>query len=255
MKRISELFRASCPVSNKDHRGKPLGFRIQTGTAMEKYRADTFWSKEPETIVWIDGFKPDSIFIDVGANIGVYSLYAAKTKPSLQVYSFEPMLENFTRLVDNVLLNDLKNITPINAGVGRNQALAKFFIKNSGVGESGSQIYAPIDETGEHIDVECERRVLTVTLDSLIGLIPIKKPIYLKIDVDGHEMDVLAGLKHHGRCLEGVLVEVNGDVVEMGVVIQTMKRFGLTPDTRINNMKPHSSDRRGGNPVNIVCKR
>ena len=52
-----------------------------TPNSIIKWRVDTILSKEPETIEWIDSFKSDSkekiIFWDIGANIGLYSLYAA----------------------------------------------------------------------------------------------------------------------------------------------------------------------------------
>jgi hypothetical protein len=45
-----------------------------------KYRIDTLQSKEPETIEWIENFNKDDIFFDIGANIGLYSCYAAKKR-------------------------------------------------------------------------------------------------------------------------------------------------------------------------------
>jgi FkbM family methyltransferase len=242
-------------ITDRDRRGKHLGFKMHAISDIEKYRAHTFYTKEPETLVWIDGFKPNSIFIDVGANIGVYSLYCAQTKPDVQVYAFEPMLANFTRLVDNIGLNDPCNITPINQGMGKNVSLAKFFVKNDTVGESGSQIYAPIDENGKIIEEAQEKEVLVATFDSFYEMIPYKRPTYLKIDVDGREWDVLAGIKLHAPALEGVLVEVNTDIIGVSEVTGKMKAMGLIPDNRINHMKPHSSQRRGGNPVNIVFTR
>jgi len=236
-------------------KGKPLGFKMHAVSNMEKYRADTFYTKEPETLVWIDGFKPNSIMLDIGANIGVYSLYCAKTKPTIHVYAFEPLRENFTRLVDNITLNGLSNITPFNEAMGKCSMLAKFFVKSSGVGDSGSQLHAPIDENGEKIKAECERQVLTTSFDRFVEMIPNKRPIYLKIDVDGHEMDVLEGISFHAPSLEGVLIEVNAHKTPISTVTGIMKRWGLVPDARINHVKPHSSERRGGNPVNIVFTR
>jgi FkbM family methyltransferase len=242
-------------VTSTDERGKPLGFKMHIKTGMELYRADTFYTKEPETIVWLDMIKPGSVLIDVGANIGVYSLYCASTKPDTHVYAFEPMLGNFTRLVDNILLNELHNITPINVGVGKNTALAKFFVKNGAIGESGSQLHAPIDEYGKLMPHEAEKQILTVTFDGFYSQIPNKRPTYLKIDVDGREWDVLEGVKIHAPALESVLVEVNTDQISIGEITAKMKSMGLLPDNRVNKVRPHSSDRRGGNPVNIVYSR
>ena len=45
-----------------------------------RYRAVTFEDKEPETLNWIESFYPKDNFLDIGANIGIYSIYAEKTK-------------------------------------------------------------------------------------------------------------------------------------------------------------------------------
>jgi FkbM family methyltransferase len=240
---------------SEDERGKPFPFKMHTITNMEHYRANSFWTKEPETIAWIDGFKADSIMVDVGANIGVYSLYCAMTKPRVHVYAFEPLQENFTRLVDNILLNKCHNITPINMGVGKNAQISNFYVKNSGVGESGSQINSPHDEFGKEIKPECVRNVIVTSFDTFWDMVPAKRPCYLKIDVDGRELDVLRGISRHFPCLEGVLIEINTAQTSISDVTMLMKTWGLVPDARINKMKPHSTGRRGGNPVNVVYTR
>jgi len=53
-----------------------LPFKLKIETDMEKYRAESFWNKEPETLVWIESFTNGDTFFDVGANIGIYALYA-----------------------------------------------------------------------------------------------------------------------------------------------------------------------------------
>jgi hypothetical protein len=51
--------------------------KFTTPNILTKWRVRTFASKEPETLNWIDQFKDESIFWDVGANIGLYSIYSA----------------------------------------------------------------------------------------------------------------------------------------------------------------------------------
>ena len=58
-----------------------------------KNRMDRIMSKEPETIKWINSFTKDSVFFDVGANIGIYTLYSAVMRENT-VYSFEPHVKN-----------------------------------------------------------------------------------------------------------------------------------------------------------------
>ena len=65
-------------------------------------RGTTFYTKELETVNWIKNFDKESVFFDIGANIGIYSLFAAKLNYS--TVSFEPESHNFAAL--NININD-----------------------------------------------------------------------------------------------------------------------------------------------------
>jgi hypothetical protein len=84
---------------------------------LELWRAETLLTKEPETIAWLNYYtSKGGTFYDVGANIGVYSLYAAIKNPQLSVYAFEPVKNNFISLLNNKKLNKTNNfiVDPIN---------------------------------------------------------------------------------------------------------------------------------------------
>ena len=51
-----------------------------TPNTATRWRVDTLFEKEPITIEWIAGFKPDDVLIDVGANVGMYTIWAAKSR-------------------------------------------------------------------------------------------------------------------------------------------------------------------------------
>ena len=59
---------------------KNLNLKFYSPNRLNNFRINTFFTKEPETINWIDNFEEDTIFFDIGANIGLYSCYAAKKK-------------------------------------------------------------------------------------------------------------------------------------------------------------------------------
>ena len=61
-----------------------------------QWRVKTFLTKEPETLEWIDSFDDSKkiIFWDIGANIGLYSIYAALKYPDIEIISFEPSTSN-----------------------------------------------------------------------------------------------------------------------------------------------------------------
>ena len=80
------------------------------------WRVDTYFSKEPETLEWIDSFekKENLIFWDIGANIGLYSIYNSLKNPKSTTIAFEPSSSNLRVLTRNISINNLeKNIKVI----------------------------------------------------------------------------------------------------------------------------------------------
>ena len=78
-----------------------------------KWRVDTYFTKEPETLEWIDSFKKKEnlIFWDIGGNIGLYSIYNALKNPNSLTIVFEPSSSNLRVLSRNISINNLeKNI-------------------------------------------------------------------------------------------------------------------------------------------------
>ena len=81
-----------------------------------QWRVETFFTKEPETLEWIDSFDDSKkiIFWDIGANIGLYSIYAALKYPDIEIISFEPSTSNLRVLSRNISINKLEEKIRIN---------------------------------------------------------------------------------------------------------------------------------------------
>ena len=75
------------------------------------WRIETFFTKEPETLEWIDSFekKDKIIFWDIGANIGLYSIYCVLRNENVSTISFEPSTSNLRVLSRNISINNLEN--------------------------------------------------------------------------------------------------------------------------------------------------
>ena len=85
-----------------------LSFKLVSDNWITKYRLRTFNEKEPEMLDWVDGnLRDEDILFDVGANIGIYSIYAALRKPKATVYAFEPEYSNLNQLKQNIINNSL----------------------------------------------------------------------------------------------------------------------------------------------------
>ena len=76
-----------------------------TPNFFSRWRVETILSKEKDTIEWIKTFDEESLFWDIGANIGLYSLYSLTLKKNLNVVAFEPSPQNFTILTKSFTNN------------------------------------------------------------------------------------------------------------------------------------------------------
>ncbi len=86
------------------HQGLALTFAVPN--KLNFFRVDSFSIKEPETLEWIDGIPQGSVLWDIGANIGLYTCYAAKAR-GCRVVAFEPSIFNLELLARNISLNGL----------------------------------------------------------------------------------------------------------------------------------------------------
>ena len=102
-------------IRNKDVIYSSLKMSFIIPNRLSSYRVNTFATKEPETLEWIKTIPNGSVMWDIGANIGLYSIYAAKAR-NCRVYAFEPSVFNLEMLARNIFLNNLQQqitIVPI----------------------------------------------------------------------------------------------------------------------------------------------
>ena len=208
-------------------------------TKMEKWRADWFWGKEPETLKWIESFEPRGYFADVGANIGQYTLYAASL--GRHVVAFEPQPANYQALLRNIGLNKFHNLVGAYPfAVASKEKISTILIGEKDIaGRSGIQI----QQAGNYF-VRCVR------------LLPVYR--YIKIDVDGRELDIVRGLDLNIRYLDSILIEVSPDNQEE--IFDIFQEHGFEIDQRFEpeSIEDHSTNHRkaSGSPVrNVVFTR
>ncbi|MFH1387618.1 MAG: FkbM family methyltransferase [bacterium] len=131
--------------------------------------------------------KKNITILDVGANIGWFSLYYAKALPGSQIYSFEPIANNYANILFNIKLNGLKNIKAVNVGVSDHQGVATFYCDQ----EITANASLVKHSARKHLE---EKNVKLVTLDKYCGQNGIR-PDLLKVDVEGAELFVFKGAK------------------------------------------------------------
>jgi FkbM family methyltransferase len=131
-------------------------------------------------------FSPNDIVIDIGAHVGVVSIYIAKKLPFVKIHAFEPIPDNYEHLVMNLKLNNIDNVVPHNLAItrdGRKFDMIVNFANNSGGG------------TGHLADMQLNGHffytVESVTLGSMFDAYHINACKLLKIDCEGTEYEIL----------------------------------------------------------------
>jgi len=124
--------------------------------------------------------QPGFIVYDIGANIGYHTVGLAQT--SKHVYAFEPNLKNYKLLKLNTVHN--KNVTAFNLAIGREICITE--ISDFDLNTMGNYGECMITEEGQ----TCEM----TTIDHLVKTKQIEPPNVVKIDVEGHEWNVVQGM-------------------------------------------------------------
>jgi FkbM family methyltransferase len=172
-------------------------YRLRCGTSRELGRCYKFFLKEPGTCDWISKeVKPGDVFYDIGANIGVFTILAAKsTGEKGKVFAFEPHSANFTRLLDNIVLNGLQGIVvPCNFALNDEHGFFPFDYFSSETGTSNSQLSSVRSFSGGEYKPELSELKYAASVDGLIASGNSPSPHHIKIDVDGNELAILRGM-------------------------------------------------------------
>ena len=159
-----------------------------------------FWGgfEKKELVTYQSLIKRGSVIIDAGANIGLYSIVGSRlTGKSGKVFSFEPSKKNFSLFLKNIELNEIKNITPINMGLGDTVGETLLLTQSSENGDAEKYILKDKNEltivNPEPKKDHFSESILLDTLDHFQLKNNIKKVDFLKIDVEGFEYYVLKG--------------------------------------------------------------
>ncbi|MCR9140729.1 MAG: FkbM family methyltransferase [bacterium] len=192
--------------------------------AVCRWRADTLLSKEPETIEWMKGFATGETLWDVGANIGVYTLYAAAIR-GCKVAAFEPAAQNYYILNKNIELNRLAaSVRAFPIAFSYGFRASSFTMSNLEGGAALSTI-----EDDPEVSANFTQGLMALSLDEFVERGGTTFPDHLKIDVDGEEHNILLGGKKllaDGR-LKTLLIELDEDETNFAESLELIRAAGF----------------------------
>lgn len=202
---------------------------------MTAWRVSSFYEKEPDTVAWLSTIPPGSIFLDVGANVGMYSLAVALGR-RCKVFAFEPESQNYALLNANIAENNASDrVTAYCAALTDAARLDKLYLSTFDAYGGGS-----CHSFGEEVGFDLAPRhapfaqgCIGVSLDDLVadGIVPI--PNYIKIDVDGFEHKVIEGGRQtlSNNEVKELIIEINPALAAHRHLLQELRKLGFYYDT------------------------
>jgi FkbM family methyltransferase len=195
---------------------------------MVSWRARTFLTKEPETLEWIDSFADGDVLFDVGANVGLYSIYAATR--SIRVVAFEPESQNYALINQNIFLNGLGDrIKCVAVALSDRNGVDYIYLSRFRAGESMHSFGNPLDWQQQPFNPSFQQGSVAFSLDGFLEFQPDPFPTHIKIDVDGIEAKVIRGAARtlRDRRLKSLLVEFDGASADDRAAVAEIQQAGF----------------------------
>lgn len=173
--------------------GTNLTVQFVVQTTFEYFnRAQGSYTGEPDMVAWLrEVLRPGDVLWDVGANVGAYSILAAKLEPGARVIAFEPYIPTFAHLWDNIALNGVSSqVFPVNAGLLDETKADALAVGDPRAGSAQHQA----GQAGGSL----RQGLLIFRGEDIPERLGLPAPTLLKLDIDGLEAKAVAGL---GRLL------------------------------------------------------
>lgn len=216
-----------------------------------EWRAKTLLTKEPETIEWINGFNETEVFWDIGANVGVYTLYAGQR--GVTVLAFEPSPSNYYLLSKNIEINKMDNkISAYCVALNDITKLDVFYMANTALGGALNNFGEARDWQNKVFTASLRQAMVGFSIDDFIKQFNPPFPNHIKIDVDGIEDSIIKGGSNtlKDTHLKSVLVELDTERKEYtqkvtdilnaaGLILFKKERAPMSDDGKFANVYNH----------------
>ena len=225
-----EQYEKLIPSCHVQHEGKTISYL--TPSTFLKWRVDSLHTKEPCTLEWIAGFGAGEVLVDVGANVGMYTVWAAMTR-DVRVFAFEPESQNYALLNRNLILNGLGGrVKAYCLALSDTAGFSELHLAVLDAGGSCHQLGEKVDFNHRPAQPKFSQGCLSARLDDLVrdGVVP--APQHIKIDVDGFEPKVIAGAAQVLRApgTRSLLIEVNQNLPDHMQMVSELNALGFRHD-------------------------
>ncbi len=184
----NRLNRNSSTISINTEKVKDIKFNVSN--AVEKFRTEQFGNEKEALDFFLQTIQKDDMVLDVGASVGLFTVVAAKYSNTKKIITFEPDLETFNRLNENIKLNKLSNVQSIQIALSDVKGVTKLFTDGTN-GFAPTLVFQKDRENAPKTTIE----INTDTLDRMIESNSIEVPDNIKVDIEGAEVLFLKGAK------------------------------------------------------------
>ncbi len=196
------------------------------------WRVQTLATKEPVTLQWLNRIPSGACLLDIGANVGMYTVYAGAVRKA-RVYAFEPEAQNYAVLSGNIRLNELSHrVIAWSAALSDEIKFDKIYLSDGDVGGSCHTFGAALDPNLQPAKLPFTQGCFATTVDAVIAAGAMEVPEYIKIDVDGLEHKVIKGaaatLKDNR--VRSIIIEINSGLDEHRVIVDHLAALGFRHD-------------------------
>lgn len=197
-----------------------------------------FLTHEPDTISWIDAMPNNAVLWDIGANVGMYTMYAGMA--GHQVLAFEPASSTYFTLMKNLEINGLLNLVDAYCIAFDNETRLGKLNMHGNISGSAMHAFEMDTHSGdEKIPIGIAHPAIGLTIDDFISLFNPVLPTHIKLDVDSTEQEIISGARKLliNHSVKSIWVEVEGSLERernKGIIcelegmgyISTLKRNG-----------------------------
>ncbi|MFZ4121140.1 MAG: FkbM family methyltransferase [Caulobacterales bacterium] len=189
----------------------PLVFTGPSGRAL--HDAHGFNKDEPETVAWIDSLPTSAVFWDIGANVGLYAIYAAKK--GHRVIAFEPAASTLAVLTRNIELNGVSDqVAAYGIALSDSTKLDSLYMDSART-EPGHAVHSfgTRRTVAGEIEGGFQQATIGYRADDFVSQFGVPAPTHIKLDVDGIEAEILSGAAILMRTkVKELMVEIYDDM-------------------------------------------
>jgi FkbM family methyltransferase len=232
--------------------------KFHCDSEVARIRANGMLIREPDTLDWIRTFSPGDVFLDIGSNVGVFSLFAAVAREAT-VIACDPLPHNNYAITRNAILNGVsEHIIPLAVALTDVPGTAALSVPGvaDATGGAGATYGETYDNYQNTIDATYKLTVPGISVDRMIEVYGLPVPAHIKMDIDGIQEKVIKGAEKtlSDSRLKSVMIELQPTNIEQNAsacdIIRTaMERAGFSLAKTVRT-SPNGSDDPAVSPTN-----